>query len=197
MRTPSCSNKRMESRLQHPVLGEITLAQTARARRITLSVKPSGVVRLAFPIGVSAKRALAFLDSRLDWVAAARERLAKRIAAAPPARTPEEIEELRRRAKAELPPRVAELAERFGFRYGRVTIRAARTKWGCCTSRNNLSLSLFLMTLPAHLRDFVLLHELCHTVHHDHSARFHALLDRCVGGREKELDRELKTHCIR
>ena len=53
------------------------------------------------------------------------------------------------------------------------------------------------MTLPAHLRDFVLLHELCHTVHHDHSARFHALLNRCVGGREQELNRELKTYCIR
>lgn len=187
----------MESRLQHPVLGEITLSRTPRARRITLSVKPSGVVRLSFPISVSPQRALAFLDSRLDWVAAARERLAGRIAAAPPARTPEEIEELRRRAKAELPPRVAELAELFGFRCGRITIRAARTKWGCCTSRNDLSLSLFLMTLPAHLRDFVLLHELCHTVHHDHSARFHALLNRCVSGREKELNRELKTHCIR
>lgn len=187
----------MESRLQHPVLGEITLSQTPRARRITLSVKPSGSVRLSFPVGVSSRRALSFLESRIAWVAAARERLAARTAAAPPARTPEEIEELRRRAKAELPSRVAELAERFGFRYGGITIRAARTKWGCCTGRNNLSLSLFLMILPPHLRDFVLLHELCHTVHHDHSARFHDLLNRCVGGREKELNRELKTHCIR
>ncbi len=187
----------MESRLQHPRLGEITLSRTARARRISLSVKPSGAVRLSFPAGVPPRQALAFLESRIDWVETVRARLAERIAAAPPTRTPEEIEELRRHANAELPPRVAELAERFGFRYGRITIRAARTKWGCCTSRNNLSLSLFLMTLPAHLRDFVLLHELCHTVHHDHSVRFHALLNRCVGGREQELNRELKTYCIR
>ena len=70
------------------------------------------------------------------------------------------------------------------------------TKWGCCTGDNNLSLSLFLMTLPPHLRDFVLLHELCHTVHHDHSPHFHALLDRLTGGNEKLLSRELRSHSI-
>ena len=103
---------------------------------------------------------------------------------------------MRSAAKAELPTRVEELARLHGFRYGRVTIRASRTKWGCCTGDNNLSLSLFLMTLPPHLRDFVLLHELCHTVHHDHSPHFHALLDRLTGGNEKLLSRELRSHSI-
>ena len=52
------------------------------------------------------------------------------------------------------------------------------------------------MTLPPHLRDFVLLHELCHTVHHDHSPHFHALLDRLTGGNEKLLSRELRSYSI-
>jgi ribosomal protein S18 acetylase RimI-like enzyme len=87
---------------------------------------------------------------------------------------------------------VERLAARNKFKYGKITIRATRSKWGCCTSQNNLSLSLFLMTLPTHLQEFVVLHELCHTVHHNHSAEFHALLDRVTGGREKELNRQLK-----
>ena len=53
------------------------------------------------------------------------------------------------------------------------------------------------MVLPEHLRDFVILHELCHTVHHDHSPKFHALVDRLVGGNEKALNRELKAFSIR
>jgi ribosomal protein S18 acetylase RimI-like enzyme len=87
---------------------------------------------------------------------------------------------------------VERLAAKHCFSYGNVTIRATRSKWGCCTSQNNLSLSLFLMTLPTHLQEFVVLHELCHTVYHDHSDKFHTLLDKVTGGREKELNRQLK-----
>ena len=181
--------------MQHPLLGEIVLSQTRRARRISLSVRGSGVVRLSFPYGVSRQRALAFLESKTDWIVRTRERLTAR-AAAHPAPAPCDIEALRRAAKAELPLRVAELARIYGFRYGRVTIHASRTKWGSCTGDNNLSLSLFLMTLPPHLRDFVLLHELCHTVHHNHSPHFHALLDRLTGGKEKLLSRELRSYTI-
>lgn len=80
------------------------------------------------------------------------------------------------------------------MRYGRVTIRASRSKWASCSARNDLSLSLFMMLLPEHLRDFVIVHELCHTVHKNHSREFHALVDSLVGGREKELTRELRRH---
>ena len=53
------------------------------------------------------------------------------------------------------------------------------------------------MTLPEHLRDYVIIHELCHTVHHSHSLRFHALVDRLVGGCEKALNKELRAFTIR
>lgn len=185
----------------HPRLGEVTLSQTRRARRISLCVRASGAVRLSFPPGVSQRRALAFLEEKSAWVEAVRERLARRRAGMPPPLPPEEerarVEELRRAAKADLPGRIERLATATGLRYGRVTIRASRSKWGSCSGGNDISLSLFLMTLPGHLRDFVILHELCHTVHHDHSPRFHALLDRLCGGRERELVRELRGYSIR
>jgi predicted metal-dependent hydrolase len=47
-----------------------------------------------------------------------------------------------------------------------------------------------------HLREFIILHELCHTRHHNHSVAFHALLDSLLGGKEKALNRELKAHII-
>jgi predicted metal-dependent hydrolase len=52
------------------------------------------------------------------------------------------------------------------------------------------------MLLPEHLREFIILHELCHTHHHNHAAAFHQLLNSLVGGRENELNRELKRHRI-
>lgn len=186
--------------MNHPVLGEIECVRSARARRISISVRKGGAVRLVYPRRVSQREAWAFLESKVAWVERARQRLAARTPVEPllpPAEAKERIEELRRAAKADLPARLERLSQQTGLQYAGLTIRAARTKWGCCTCRNTLSLSLFLMLLPEHLRDFVLLHELCHTVHYDHSPRFHALLDRLTGGREKELRRELRGYSIR
>ena len=185
----------------HPRLGEVTLSQTLRARRISISVRATGTVRLSFPYGVSQKRALAFLDQKAEWIGAARERLARKQASMPPQLSPAEqkahVEELRRAAKVDLPGRIARLSEATGLKYEKLSIRASRTKWGSCSGRNHISLSLFLMALPEHLRDYVISHELCHTVHHNHSPRFHALVDRLVGGREKALNRELRAFTIR
>lgn len=184
----------MLSRLQHPTLGEVVLSCTRRSTRTTITVRPSGEVRLSFPPYISQRRAIAFLESKAEWIKASQARYAERKT---PSLSKEQIETLRAEAKRILPRRVEELASRHGLRYGNVTIRAARSKWGSCTAKGNLSLSLFLMTLPEHLRDYVILHELAHTVHHNHSPRFHALVDIMTDGREKELARELRQYAIR
>ena len=185
----------------HPRLGEVTLSQTRRARRISISVRATGAVRLTFPCGVSQRRALAFLEEKIAWIEAARERLARKRAALPPQLPPEvqkaRTEELRRMAKADLPSRIERLSLATGLKYAKLSIRASHTKWGSCSGQNHISLSLFLMTLPEHLRDYVIVHELCHTVHHNHSPHFHALVDRLVGGKEKALNRELRAFTIR
>ena len=185
----------MQKSLIHPVVGEVTLSSTRRSTRISLSVRPTGEVRLSYPLYVSQRRALEFLEQKIDWVVAAQKRYAER--ATTPSLSKSEIEELRAQAKASLPQRVAYFAAKHSLSYGRVTIRAARSKWGSCTAEGNISLSLYLMTLPEHLRDYVIIHELCHTVHHNHSPRFHALVDKLTGGRERELAKELRQYSIR
>ena len=175
----------------HPTLGDITLSQRWTTRRISISVRPSGEIRLSYPRLVPTAVALRFLEDKMAWIEASRRRVAERSMAGSDY-TKAQIEDMRHRAKVYLPAMVERSAKQHGFRYGRVTIRATRSKWGCCTAQNNLSLSLFLMALPEHLQEFVILHELCHTVHHNHSAAFHELLNRVTGGREAELNRQLK-----
>ena len=184
----------MKSTLHHPLLGEVSICSSSRSVRISLAVQPTGEIRLSHPPYISQRRALEFLESKREWVQKVRARYATRPAQ--PKLSAHEVESLRSQAKEYLPARVAEIASQFGFRYGRVTIRAARSKWGCCTSQGNLSLSLFLMLLPRHLQDYVIVHELCHTVHHNHSPKFHALVDRCLQGKEKEFIKELRGYHI-
>ena len=181
----------MDKIYKHPRLGDVLLRQRWTTSRISLSVKPSGEVRLSYPRLVSTAKALRFLEEKTEWVLQMRTKISERAMSGADY-TPIQIEALRSEAKQVLPAMVERLAKLHGFKYGRVTIRATRSKWGCCTSQNNLSLSLFLMTLPTHLQEFVVLHELCHTIHHNHSAAFYTLLNKVTGGREKELNRQLK-----
>jgi predicted metal-dependent hydrolase len=86
------------------------------------------------------------------------------------------VDWLRRRAKKVLPARLAELARVHKLPFAGVTVRHQRSRWGSCSPRHSISLNLRLLFLDPELLDHVLLHELCHTRHLNHSARFWGLL---------------------
>lgn len=101
---------------------------------------------------------------------------------------------LRHEAHRLLPARLHALARQYGFAYSGVRITNTKSRWGSCSSRGNINLSLSLMLLPPHLVDYVLLHELCHTVEMNHSKRFWNLLDSVTSNQAHALRKELKEH---
>lgn len=78
----------------------------------------------------------------------------------------------RKEAKEYLPNRLAELAQNHGFKFNRVFIKNHRSRWGSCSVKNNINLSLHLMRLSDHIIDYVMLHELVHTEVKNHSSAF-------------------------
>ncbi len=101
---------------------------------------------------------------------------------------------LRYEAKRVLPARLENLARQHGFQYVSVKINNSRTHWGSCTSRKVINLSLSLLLLPEHLVDYVLLHELCHTVEMNHSEKFWSLMDKVTGGKAMNDRKEIKNY---
>ena len=99
----------------------------------------------------------------------------------------------RKEAKKHLPGRLRELARFHGFSYNKVSIKNNKTRWGSCSSKNNINLSLHLMRLPQYLADYVILHELTHTIHRNHSKQFWKHLDKFTGD-AKMLDKELSQY---
>ncbi len=103
---------------------------------------------------------------------------------------------LRNDAKRILPRRTVELAKKHGFQISNVKIQSSRTRWGSCSSKKVINLSFYLLLLPEHLIDYVILHELCHTVEMNHSARFWTLLDKVSGGKNEKYRAELNSYSI-
>lgn len=101
---------------------------------------------------------------------------------------------LRYEANRLFPAKVKLFAERYGFKYTEVKINKSRTRWGSCSSKKTINLSFYCMLLPEHLVDFVILHELCHTVEMNHGERFWQLLDKVSDDKAKELTKALKDH---
>ena len=103
------------------------------------------------------------------------------------------VDVMRWEAKIYLPKRLKELAGKHGFKYENVTIKNASTRWGSCSSANNINLNLHLMRLPEHLIDYVLLHELAHTVVKNHGEKFWLLLEQCYPNARK-ADKEMNKY---
>lgn len=159
----------------------------SRRRTLSLAVTPEGVVVRA-PARMAKADIDRFVESKRPWIEAQRAKLAARetaLSAVVPL-TPEELDALARNACRVIPERAAHYAALLGVSFGRVTIRAQRTRWGSCSAKGNLNFNCLLMLAPPEVLDSVVVHELCHLRELNHSPRFYALVrgvfpdyDRC------------------
>ena len=159
-----------------PEIGEVTFRKSTRSSRMSIRVHPVKGVSVTVPYIVPYAAAHLFFLARRDWVMETMAKQKEKFKDVPML-SEGEIEVLRKQAKAELPPRLAILADRYDFLYNRVVIKHNATNWGSCSSKGNINLNLNIVRLPHVLQDYVLLHELCHLRHHDHGHGFHLLLD--------------------
>ena len=78
----------------------------------------------------------------------------------------------RQQARAHVASRIAHFAPRVGRAPVRISIRAQRTRWGSCSGRGTISINWRLMLASPEVLDYVIVHELCHLLQANHSARF-------------------------
>ena len=103
-------------------------------------------------------------------------------------------EALRRNAKIILPPRLYALSLQHNLSSKSVKINSSSGRWGSCSARGNINLSYFLVLLPGHLIDYVLLHELAHTREMNHGEHFWKLLNSMTGNKAQDFRKELRKY---
>ncbi|MBQ2016530.1 MAG: M48 family metallopeptidase [Clostridia bacterium] len=163
----------------------------SRRRSIGLEVRPDGSVILRVPNRLPKRDALAFLQTKEAWLRKCLDQVEERESFAEAAGleplTEDELSALTKAARAYFTEKCAWLAPVVGVDYGRISIRHQKTRWGSCSTKGNLNFNCLLMLAPEDVRDYVVVHELCHRKEMNHSSAFWAEVARVVPDyREKE-----------
>ncbi len=184
--------KTQQEYIEDREFGQVRIRTNRRARRFIFRADGQGLTLTCHPRAreQDMRQAMDTLRPRLRTLL---EKEKERQATRP---TAEMVRHLTKQAKQALPQRLHELAQKHGFSFNRVTVRNMHTRWGSCSAKGNIGLSIYLLMLPEHLRDYVMLHELCHTRQMNHSPKFWALLDSLIEGRSGLYRREMRNYNI-
>ena len=165
----------MDIRKQRSMEYDIQIIRSRR-RTLQIEIRQDCSIIVRAPYRVSRAEIDRFINERSSWIEKNLQKMQGRIRSMNirDALTENEIKALTELARAYIPPRVAEYAAVMGIKYGRVTIRCQKSRWGSCSSKGNLNFNCLLMKVPPEIRDYVIVHELCHIPHPDHSRAFWA-----------------------
>lgn len=152
-----------------------------RSDRKTLSIQlKNGEIIARAPLRMKDKEIYNFIESKKSWIEKTLAKIEEREKAISDVEpfTDEEIKALAEKAKVIISERVKYYAPKIGVTYNRITIRCQRTRWGSCSSKGNLNFNCLLALFPLEIVDSVVVHELCHRKHMNHSPQFYAEIEK-------------------
>lgn len=156
----------------------------SKRRSVGIEIKPDLQVIVRAPYGITRAEIDSIVYRKEEWIVKhlelMRKKAEERQSQPQTQLSPQELRALADEACRVIPERVAYYAAILGVSYGRITIRNQKTRWGSCSAKGNLNFNCRLMRMPAEIVDYVVVHELCHRLEMNHSARFWALVERII-----------------
>ncbi len=143
-------------------------------RTLRVSIRPGGLVRVSAPFLCSRRQVERLMVSKQAWLL---EKIAILKDIDPPrAKSLTDYKTHKQQAFTIIQDRLDFFNLHYRFKYKNITIRNQSTRWGSCSKRGNLNFNYRLFHVPAELRDYVIVHELCHIKEMNHSSRFWKLV---------------------
>ncbi len=170
---------------------DVRYRRSVRAKYQRITVGRDRTITVTVPRNGSRQEAERFVRSKIDWI----KKQLKKIDQynAKPQETPDLTIDIDK-VQDELFDRLRHFSKKYNLPFRRAAFRCQKTRWGSCSSQNNISLNINITYLPAHLQDYILLHELCHIRHKNHGKKFWAQLNKYVDSKAKSLQKEMRKY---
>ena len=162
---------------------EIEIIKSNR-KTIAIEVRQDLRVIVRAPKRASNREIMKFVEQKQDWIAKHLAYMQIRYEETRRVKekqfTDEDIRKMKDEAKRVIPDRVKYYAGIMGVTFGKITIKNQKTRWGSCSSKGNLNFNCLLMLTPDKVRDYVVIHELCHLKQMNHSKMFWAEVEKVM-----------------
>ena len=163
-------------------LGEIRISVIRSARKsLGLEVRDANTVLARIPTRVSDRELKDFVENHRSWILEKTAVMAEREEnrKSTPAPPPELLSKTdRMKIQLKIGKRVRHYCEAMGVTVGYVTVKNQKTRWGSCSAKGNVNFNYQLAFLPDELLDYVVIHELAHRRHMNHSRAFWAEVEK-------------------
>ncbi len=162
---------------------EIEIIKSNR-KTIAIEVRTDLRVIVRAPKRASNREIMKFVEQKQDWIAKHLAQMQIRYEEVWRRKeelfTDDDIRKMKDEAKKIIPDRVKYYADIMGVTFGKITIKNQKTRWGSCSSKGNLNFNCLLMLTPERVRDYVVIHELCHLRQMNHSKLFWAEVEKVM-----------------
>jgi predicted metal-dependent hydrolase len=164
-----------------------------RAKRVLITVHPDARVSITTPRKMRLETIERLMLSKRRWILESQEKMRAKYPAGLVARTKHsatEIKKYKEQALCLVNARLGYFNTLYNYSYKKVMIRNQKSRWGSCSRQGTLSFNYRLALIPAHLADYVIVHELCHLKQMNHSPKFWTLVEKTIPdykARRKEL----------
>ncbi|MBU1446285.1 M48 family metallopeptidase [Patescibacteria group bacterium] len=153
---------------------------TSKRKTVSISIEKNGTVTIRAPYRINGRHLDDILAAKKEWILRKIENMKTREEkASKMARNLNEndLKELKNKARVTLERKTFEIAQKYNFSYGKIRLSSARRRWGSCSSKNNLSFNWKIIFAPDTVIDYLVAHEIAHTIHKNHQKSFWTLVE--------------------
>lgn len=174
---------------------EYELRTHPRSKRANLTMYPNGRILVTIPERATDAAAIRLIKKEKVWIFKNLKKSQSISTIQLPKISEKNTRLYKKKARDFVEERVNYFNNFYTFSYNRIAIRNQRTQWGSCSSKKNLNFNYRLIFLPEDIADYVIAHELCHLLEHNHSKNFWQLVNTLIPN-YKECDKRLKNYIL-